>query len=58
MAPICKEVVYEEYARFGGIPYRMTLESDEQKPRYLGNLFSEAYFNDIIERHTIGRSLS
>jgi len=48
---------YEEYARFGGMPYLMSLKSDEQKTQYLGNLFTEVYFKDIIERHTIARPL-
>jgi predicted AAA+ superfamily ATPase len=48
---------YEEYARFGGMPYLVFLKNDEQKTRYLGNLFSEVYFKDILERHIIGRPL-
>jgi len=48
---------YEEYARFGGMPHLISLKGDEKKNQYLGNLFSEVYFKDIVERHTIQRPL-
>lgn len=48
---------YEEYARFGGMPYLISLEGEEKKIHYLSKLFSEVYFKDISERHTVSRPL-
>lgn len=48
---------YEEYARYGGLPYLITLESEERKIQYLTNLFTEVYFKDVLERYKIQRPL-
>ncbi len=49
---------YEEYARYGGLPHLIALESEEKKIQYLTNLFTEVYFKDILERYKIQRPLA
>ncbi len=44
---------YDEYMTYGGMPYLLWLESDEEKFEYLDNLFEEIYFKDIEERYSI-----
>lgn len=44
---------YEEYAMYGGMPYLVSLHTDDEKYEYLDNLFEEIYFKDIEERYTI-----
>ena len=46
---------FERYQRYGGMPYTLSLESDESRERYLKGLFSETYLKDIQERHRIER---
>lgn len=48
-----REVAYETYATFGGMPYVATLKNDEDKREYLLNLFEEIYFKDIEERYSL-----
>ncbi len=42
-----------EYMTYGGLPYVHILESDEDKKKYLYDLFNETYLKDILERHNI-----
>jgi len=44
---------YNEYMMYGGMPYLINLETDEEKFKYLDELFEEIYFKDIEERYTI-----
>lgn len=44
---------YDEYAAYGGMPYLLSLNSDEEKYQYLQNLYEEIYFKDIEERYEI-----
>lgn len=44
---------YDEYLMYGGMPYLLQLDSDEEKAEYLSNLFEEIYFKDIEERYSI-----
>ncbi|MBO4349373.1 MAG: ATP-binding protein [Proteobacteria bacterium] len=44
---------YNEYAMFGGMPYLLHLDSDNEKFDYLVQLFDEIYFKDIEERYDI-----
>ena len=44
---------YELYQTYGGMPYILSLDSDEEKYQYLSDLFEEIYFKDIEERYTI-----
>lgn len=42
-----------EYMVYGGLPLVATMKSDEQKVKYLENLFEETYLKDIKERYKI-----
>lgn len=42
-----------EYTVYGGLPLVATMKSDEQKVKYLENLFEETYLKDIKERYNI-----
>ncbi len=48
-----KTEAYNEYMTFGGMPYLMMLDSDEDKYEYLSQLFEEIYFKDIEERYQL-----
>lgn len=47
------EDAWEQYWRYGGLPYVATLNDGEEKARYLQRLFGEVYLRDIIDRHHI-----
>ena len=44
---------FDIYKTYGGMPYLLSLDSDEDKYQYLSNLFEEIYFHDIEERYSI-----
>ncbi len=44
---------YEQYSIFGGLPYTLALKSDNERSKYLKQLFEETYIRDIIERNKI-----
>ena len=44
---------YEQYSIYGGLPYTLSFESDNERSEYLKNLFEETYITDIIERNNI-----
>lgn len=48
-----KNDAYDEYLMFGGMPYLLRLQDDEDKYEYLDKLFEEIYFKDIEERYDI-----
>lgn len=48
-----KRDAYDEYKMYGGMPYLLNLDTDEDKYNYLVELFDEIYFKDIEERYTI-----
>ena len=48
-----KTEAYQEYSMYGGMPYLLRLDSDEEKFNYLAELFDEIYFKDIEERYSI-----
>lgn len=48
-----KTLAFEDYIIYGGMPYIFSLESDEEKSKYLKELFYETYLKDILERHKI-----
>nr|WP_072513978.1 ATP-binding protein [Ndongobacter massiliensis] len=48
-----KRDAYDEYIMYGGMPYLLRLDSDEEKYSYLNELFEEIYFKDIEERYEI-----
>lgn len=47
---------WAEYVVYGGLPLTVTMKTEEQKIRYLTNLFKETYLKDIIERHHIEKT--
>lgn len=47
---------WAEYVLYGGLPLTVTMKTEEQKIRYLTNLFEETYIKDIIERHHIEKT--
>ena len=48
-----KELAFEHYNVYGGMPYIYSLKSDEEKAQYLKDLFKETYIKDILERNNI-----
>lgn len=42
---------WEEYSRYGGMPYLLNLDNDEDKANYLSNLVNMTYIKDIVERN-------
>ncbi|MBT1170706.1 ATP-binding protein [Bifidobacterium sp. SO4] len=47
---------WAEYVMFGGMPLTLSMRTDEQKSRYLENLFRETYLKDIVARNRLRRS--
>ncbi|MDY5806759.1 MAG: ATP-binding protein [Lachnospira sp.] len=47
---------WAEYVIYGGLPLTVTMKTEEQKIKYLTNLFTETYLQDIIERHKIEKT--
>ena len=43
----------DSYVRYGGLPYTLSLEGDEEKADYLFSLFEKVYMTDILDRHRI-----
>ena len=48
-----KENALNDYMTYGGMPYILSLNSDEDKVQYLISLFNLTYIKDIIERYHI-----
>ena len=48
-----KNDAYNEYMTYGGMPYLLSLDNDDEKYQYLEDLFEEIYFKDIEERYAI-----
>ena len=44
---------WDEYYRYGGMPFVLSLETHEEKSKYLKDLFSKIYLSDVLERHKI-----
>ena len=42
---------YLEYQYYGGMPYLLNIDNEENKQEYLKSLFSEIYIKDISERN-------
>lgn len=47
---------WAEYVVYGGLPLTVTMKTEEQKIKYLTNLFEETYLKDIIERYHIDKT--
>ena len=48
-----KRGVWRDYYTYGGMPFVWTMETHEEKSRYLRDLFSRTYINDVLERHQV-----
>lgn len=48
-----KRGAWRDYCTYGGMPLVWTMESHEEKSRYLRNLFSQTYIKDVLERHQV-----
>ena len=46
---------WKEYITYGGLPRILSQKTEEQKIKYLKDLFERTYLNDIIERNNIQR---
>ena len=44
---------YEQYSIYGGLPYTLSFENDNERSKYLKLLFEETYIRDILERNKI-----
>ena len=50
------EEAWEEYTIYGGLPRILSYKTDEEKSKYLIDLFKETYLKDIIDRYSIQRT--
>lgn len=48
-----KRGAWQDYYTYGGMPLVTSLESHEEKRRYLKDLFDRTYIKDVLERHEI-----
>ena len=48
-----KRGAWQDYYTYGGMPLATSLESYEEKSRYLKDLFDRTYIKDVLERHEI-----
>ena len=48
-----KRGAWQDYYTYGGMPLATSLESHEEKSRYLKDLFDRTYIKDVLERHDI-----
>ena len=46
---------WNEYVLYGGLPLILSKKSDEEKSKYLKDLFEQTYIKDIIERNNVQR---
>lgn len=47
---------WNEYFTYGGMPVILSRKTDEQKSKYLNDLFEKVYFADIIDRNNLQRN--
>ena len=48
-----KADAFDEYAFYGGMPLVWTMETHEERSRYLRDLFDRTYIRDVLERHQV-----
>lgn len=48
-----KRGAWQDYYTYGGMPFVTSLETHEEKSRYLKDLFDRTYIKDVLERHGI-----
>ena len=49
------EEAWNEYIVYGGLPRILSYKTEEEKSKYLIDLFKETYLKDIIERYNVQR---
>ena len=47
------EDAWDDYYRYGGLPYITELNTEKEKSDYLKTLFAKTYLTDILDRHRI-----
>ena len=50
-----KQDAWNEYVLYGGLPLILSKKTDEEKSKYLKDLFEQTYIKDIIERNNVQR---
>lgn len=50
-----KREAFEDYMRYGGMPFTLSCKDESAKEEYLKGLFETVYLKDIIERRRIAR---
>lgn len=53
---LSEEDAFNEYMTYGGLPRILSLKTDDQKAKYLLDLFEETYLKDIIEHNQISNT--
>ena len=48
-----KRNAWRDYYTYGGMPLVWTMETHEERSRYLQELFSRTYLKDVLERHQV-----
>ena len=48
-----KRGAWRDYFTYGGMPFVWTMESHEERSRYLSDLFSHTYIKDVLERNKV-----
>ena len=48
-----KREAWRDYYTYGGMPLVWTMDSHEERSRYLRDLFSRTYIKDVLERHQV-----
>ncbi len=48
-----KRGAWQDYYTYGGMPLALSLETHEEKSKYLKDLFERTYIKDVLERHKI-----
>ena len=46
---------WNEYMTYGGMPFVVSIQEEQDKAAYLKDLFEQVYFRDILERYDIRR---
>ncbi len=44
---------WDEYMTYGGMPHLVSMTTDDEKCKYLLDLFKNTYIKDIVERHNL-----
>ena len=52
------EHLWQQYLNYGGLPFTVQLQSDDEKSAYLKQLFLQTYLRDIKERHNIRNDIA